>query len=97
MIFSRYFFTFALMVINFCFYPFALTSFMEIIEILEAWPASRYSETSYIFACAVFTVLILFLITLWSIPIYHYKRKNHPLFQYRFMMFFWAFKPSLSA
>jgi len=93
-IFSRYFFSFTLLLINFSFYPFGLTAFMEIIELRLI---TRYDVQSYIFSCLVFLVCLIFLATLWSMPIYHWRRKNHPLFAYRFAILFWAFKPTLWA
>lgn len=41
--------------------------------------------------------MLTFLVTIWSIPIIHYRRKNHPLFKFRLAVFFWAFKSNLAS
>jgi len=82
------------MLLNFVLYPVALTAFMEV---LEGQVSTRFEVQSYVCACLVLFITVFYLVTMWMIPLLHHKRATHPLFKYRLAMFFWAFKPTLSA
>lgn len=89
-IFSRFFFSTTLTLLNLTFYPFMVSALLEI----NAWQKSNsYQMQSFVFSWFVVVANLLLLATLWAIPTMHTHRHDHPLFRFRFRMFYWPFKP----
>lgn len=89
-LFSRYFFSTSLMFINLFFYPGMMTALLEIMQ--WKWD-NRYQALSFVFSCLVCFMNLVFLASLWLIPLTHHKRFAHPLLRYRLRMFFAPMKP----
>ena len=93
-IFSRFFFSTFLALLNLTFYPFMISALLEI----YAWQDNNSTQRqSLMFSWFVAIGNLIFFATLWAIPTMHTHRHDHPLFRFRFRLFYWPFKPYFSS